>query len=80
MSFEQRETWRVSRGAEVGSRQCPYCIEASPMITAEDLAEVMCESPRSIYKQIDGGRLHFIETERMQVLVCLASFSNRSMK
>jgi hypothetical protein len=80
MSFEQRETWRVSHGEDVESRQCPYCIETSPMIAVENLAMAMCESPRHIYKQIDNGGLHFIETARMQVLVCLASFSNRSMK
>ena len=79
MSFEQREIWKVSQGEDVESRQCPYCSESSPMIAAEKLAKVMCESPRDIYKQIDEGVLHFIETERMQVLVCLASFSKRSV-
>ncbi len=78
MSFEQREIWKVSRGDDVEPQQCPYCRETSPMIAAEKLARAMCESPRVIYKWIDEGGLHFIETERMQVLICLASFSKRS--
>ena len=80
MSFEQREIWSVSHGGDVESRKCPYCSETSPMIAAEKLAKVMCESPRAIYKQIDGGGLHFIETAERQVLVCLATFSHGSMK
>jgi len=77
--FEQRETWRVRRADDVESRSCPYCVEDSPMIAAENLAAAMNESPRTIYKRIDGGDVHFVETAELQVLVCLNSYSERRM-
>jgi hypothetical protein len=75
LSFEQHEVWRVSQADEIEPRQCPYCSEVSPMIAAENLARVMCESPRNIYKLIDQGDLHYEETDQMQVYVCLRSYS-----
>ena len=79
LSFEQHEIWRVTSGEEPVARECPFCEESSPMIAAENLARVMCESPRSIYKLIDQGYLHFEETDRMQVYVCLRSYSKRGI-
>jgi hypothetical protein len=73
--FEQRETWRVSRGDRVAAAECPFCHMASPMIAAETLARSMRISPREIYKRIECGSLHFTETPEMEVLVCLSSFS-----
>lgn len=76
LAFEQKETWRVSRGENVETQLCPICREASPMIGAEYLAKVMATSPREVYRKVDSGLLHFVETVEMQVLVCLRSFSN----
>lgn len=45
------------------------------MIGAEYMAKIMAASPREIYRKIDDGQLHFVETADLQVLVCLRSFS-----
>lgn len=74
MSFEQRETWRVSRGDGVDAVECPFCPTSSPMIAAETLAKLSRTSPREIYRQVDGGGLHFVETPELELLVCLRSF------
>ena len=78
LHFEQHEIWRISRSDNAETTMCPYCDEDSAMIGVEHLVAVSGESPRSIYKLIDERQLHFLETPRMQVLVCLASFSKRS--
>lgn len=79
MSFEQHEIWKVTSGREPVTRDCPFCEEGSPMIAAENLARVMGESPRRIYKLIDRGGVHYEETDRMQVYVCLRSYSERGV-
>ena len=76
--FEQHEIWRVKHASNVESMLCPYCAEETPMITAERLASALCESPRNIYRRIDDGSVHFVETTNMHVLVCLASFSKKA--
>jgi hypothetical protein len=78
--FEQHEVWRVRHANDLESMPCPRCAEDSPMIAAEKLAEALGESPRNIYKRIDEGSVHFVETEKMHVLVCLTSFSKRSQE
>ena len=78
--FEQHEIWRVKHADDIESIPCPYCTEESPMIAAEKLASASGESPRNIYKLIDAGDVHFVETANMHVLVCLASFSKRSSR
>lgn len=79
MSFEQRETWRVSRGDGIEAVECPFCQTTSPMIAAETLAKLARTSPREIYRCVDEGRLHFFETPEMEVLVCLRSFSETNL-
>ena len=80
MFFEQHEIWRVRHADDLESRLCPRCSEDSPMIAAEKLAEALGESPRNIYKRIGEGSVHFVETEKMHVLVCLESYSKRSQE
>lgn len=78
LHFEQHEIWRISRADNAETTICPYCDDESAMIEVEQLARIMGQSPRGIYKLIDEKQVHFLETPRMQVLVCLASFSKRS--
>ncbi|CAN5372836.1 hypothetical protein BH10ACI3_BH10ACI3_20540 [soil metagenome] len=75
VAFEQKETWRVSPSQNVETLMCPFCDDPSPMIGADYLAKVMSASPRDVYRMIDKGLLHFVETEGLHVLVCLRSFS-----
>lgn len=80
MFFEQHEIWRVRQANDPETIPCPFCADETPMIAAEKLAEALGESPRNIYKRIDEGSVHFVETETMHVLVCLTSFSKRSQE
>jgi hypothetical protein len=80
LSFESREVWRIvpAPGGEI--RPCPICPNAVPMILAEDLAKSDHRSPREIYRAIEQGRLHFLESSNAQVFVCLASFAEARTK
>jgi hypothetical protein len=78
VTFEQHEVWRVSHSEPGELHRCPFCADASPMISAEKAAAAFKISPREIYRLVDEGSIHFIETANINVLICLASFSQRS--
>ncbi|HEY0427024.1 MAG TPA: hypothetical protein VGC76_04380 [Pyrinomonadaceae bacterium] len=80
ISFEQREIWRVSRADKAETQICPFCLNDAPMISAEDLAALAAASPREIYRQIERGTLHFVETADKQIFVCFASFSEKILE
>ena len=80
-SFKQREVWQISRKSDVAETPaCPFCAEFTPMLAAESLAQTFKVSPREIFRLIERGALHFIETERKEIFVCLESFSKRSLE
>ena len=76
--FESREVWRILPAKTGDLRQCPICPDAVPMVLVEDLARTDHRSPREIYRAIEQGQLHFLESSAAQVFVCLASFAERS--
>jgi predicted site-specific integrase-resolvase len=45
------------------------------MLTAEDVAVTMRISPRTLYRWVEDGRIHFIEQENRILRVCLRSLS-----
>ncbi len=47
---------------------CPEC--SSPMIAAEQFAGLISISRRKIYRTIEAGATHFVETETGAVMIC----------
>ena len=78
--FEQRESWRISRFDKRETPICPFCFDDAPMLSAENLAIFAETSPREIYRQIERGFVHFVETANREIFVCFASFSKRSLE
>ena len=62
---------RASRGpAQVW---CPECGELASMVAPEAAARLAGISTRSIYGQIEAGRLHYEENKEGLLLICLKS-------
>jgi hypothetical protein len=40
------------------------------MVTADEAARLTRVTPRAIYRQVEAGRLHFIEAQDGLLLVC----------
>ena len=80
ISFESREQWRIFSPPQTENLQCPFCDEESPLLTVENLAVLTETSQLEIYREIERGHLHFVETKKSQLFVCLASFSKRSLR
>jgi len=74
IEFELSETIAYSRRGERIEAICPHCKTVVEMATPQLAAILMRTSEREIFRQVETGRAHFIETNR--VLVCLNSLTN----
>lgn len=70
--IETHEVW-VLRGAEGGGRLCARCAEAAAMVTPREAALARGVSQLTIYRWVEGGQTHFVETADGGLFVCLAS-------
>ena len=49
---------------------CAECAAFVPMVTPEYAARLCSSTPRAIYRQIESGELHCLETAQGELLVC----------
>lgn len=49
---------------------CPQCCDTVAMITPDQAAEMVSSNTRTIYRLMEQGQIHNIETEEGQVFVC----------
>ncbi len=53
---------------------CEQCAGRTPVASPEDAARVAGVSARTVYRWIEGGKVHFIETHA-GLLICLDSLA-----
>ena len=68
ITFEVEETIIWRQDANGSEAFCPQCQTLVEMITPEIAAALSGFSERQIFRLIENGQLHFVETER--VFVC----------
>lgn len=78
ISFESREQWRIFSPDKAEDLRCPFCEEESSMLSVENLAVLTGVSQLEIYREIERGALHFVETKSSRLFVCPAAFSKGS--
>jgi hypothetical protein len=57
---------------------CTRCQREVEMIGPEQAAAVAGVTARTIYRCVESGRVHFVETAKELILVCRRSLSNLS--
>jgi hypothetical protein len=73
ISVQTDEAFIIHRRAGSTQASCAQCGPSAPMVTPEEGA-ILFEIPvRAIYREIEGGQLHFQETPAGSVVVCLDS-------
>ena len=72
--FEVEETIILRQVAETVTAFCPQCQALVEMITPQFAAAVSKTPIREIFRLIESGRLHFMETD--EIRVCLNSLSD----
>lgn len=55
---------------------CPACGDEVPLVTVEQAASLARSTWREIYREVETGKLHFIETNSGQLLICLRSVND----
>lgn len=68
---ETRVSLRVA-GA-IGAAWCPHCAAVVTMLTPDQAAALADVGTRQIFRWLESDRLHFVETDCLSPLVCLAS-------
>ncbi len=53
---------------------CERCGKDVPILTPEAAAALAGVSPRAIYRRVESGELHIIETGTKALLICSGSF------
>jgi len=57
------------------SSYCPVCRREVSMIAPEQAARIAGVTVRKIYASVEGGNLHFVESSRGSLLICLDSLA-----
>lgn len=73
IEIEMSETVAYSRRSERFETFCPGCRSLVEMATPQVAAILTHTTEREIYRLVETGSVHFVETDR--VLMCLKSFT-----
>jgi hypothetical protein len=65
----------IRRSKETTVAWCGPCAENVRMLEANEAALAAGVSSRAIYREVEAGRLHFVEVEGGSILVCQNSLS-----
>ena len=71
IEIEMSETVAYSRREDRFENFCPTCKRMSEMATPQIAAVLTHTTEREIYRLVETGNVHFVETDR--VLICLSS-------
>lgn len=78
IEIELSETVMYRRRSERFETFCPLCKSLVEMATPQVAARLMKVSEREIYRFVETGEVHFIETDGL--LICLNSFAQTSLE
>jgi hypothetical protein len=70
-----RQSTAVRESARPDCPKCLQCRLDSPLLTPEEASFLAALPVRTIYRALEAGQVHFIETSDGSVLVCLNSLS-----
>jgi hypothetical protein len=76
ITVEKRRLVILSRRNHSINAWCGACGEQVQMVTPDEAAQLCQVSTRTIYRRIETGRFHFIETENGFSLICLQSLES----
>ena len=74
---EPHEVWVVRRQQGRSRVRCAQCRDA-PMVAPEEAAALARTSARTIYRRVEDGLLHYVETPGGGLLVCLHSLTAKA--
>ena len=73
VTFESRERMTIRHQAGRGFRWCGECGRDVWMVTPNEAASISLTDTRAIFRLVEAGKIHFLETETGELLVCSKS-------
>lgn len=73
ITFEIEETTILRFAERIICEFCPQCAKSVEMASPQTIADLSDYTEREIFRLVEAGKLHFIETGR--TLICLDSLT-----
>ncbi len=64
----------INRQGVSDETRCSECTESSGLITPQEAAAIRGVSTRVIYRWLEDRPIHFIETDKGELFICLKTF------
>ena len=78
LTVETHELLVIKRAKNLTQTLCCECAGDVPLIRPEAAAVLAGVSPRTIYRRVEAGRVHFAESPEGWLLICLSSLLDES--
>jgi len=78
VTIETRQLLVVKKMNGVSQGRCTECGGDVPLIRPEEAAVLAGVSPRTIYRRVEAGLVHFAESPEGWLLICLNSLLDES--
>jgi len=75
ITIERRRSFAARRTTKRKLSYCPICAREGEFVTPEEAAARASVTTRTIYRWLENGKLHFIETPGGELLVCSESLA-----
>jgi hypothetical protein len=75
---EREQVLVIRRLDDRQPRWCAECAEQAQMLSVDEGAALAQVSARAVYRWVESGQLHFVETEDGSLLVCINSLLDTS--
>lgn len=73
LTIETERVLIIRGGAFKRRGKCEACGELVRLITVDEAAMLAHVGSRAIYRLVEGGKIHFIETNEEMLLICFNS-------
>ena len=80
VTVEARERTTIRRGARQMIAWCDQCGAEVSMVTPNEAAALAGTEARAIFRGVESGDVHFIETGEGALLICAQSLAGPSTK
>jgi excisionase family DNA binding protein len=74
---EESVVLRATKGRQTSFMWCPGCRRQVEMVTPEQAARIADVSTRTIYRWVEAGTLHFIESSG-EMFLCVSALCRRA--
>jgi hypothetical protein len=78
LTVETHQLLVISRTKGSSQGWCGECAEEVPLIKPEEAAVLAGVSPRTIYRRVEAGLVHFAESPEGSLLICVSSLLDES--